>query len=190
MGVSYSWLACLFVAWICKLWVVLVMWWKCQWLGCVMCWLWCGLVRRHWSLIFTEMWCVMIIFASSLRYQLSLLTILYPCLGLNWLQKTLWGKFMIGWKKKDIFNCEFTSYISIGWMRRAYLRSSLFYSFCYKSSFRQHRVNVTFFKWCFYLFIPFTGELFWNVFVNQERFLLYNKHNPSLHVASLPLHSP
>ena len=66
-------------------------------------------------------------------------------------------------------------------MRGAYLRSDVFYSFCYKSSSRQH--PVIFFSSFFptetyargvlfvYLFIHFTSEWVGNAFVNQKRFL-------------------
>ena len=42
--------------------------------------------------------------------------------------KTFERKDMIGWKM-DFFNCEFSFYISTGWLRRAYLHSNVFYSF-------------------------------------------------------------
>ena len=107
-------------------------------------------------------------------HPIAALSIIRPCAvlwwgsstnwdsGVKWINFMSWGVFFyssagkrIGfrkfWKKglwlveeKFYFIFEFYLYISTGCVRRTYLRSNVFYSFCNKPPFRQHPVNVLF----------------------------------------------
>ena len=135
---------------------------------CEACWLWCGLVGCQQSLILSEMWHVTILSDSSPRCQLSVWLFIdhfIAMFGIETALKNLGGVY--DWLKKGVFKLWIYFYISTGWMRRAYQRSNVFYSFRSKPSFRQHPVNVIFFQLKrtlvrfssrVFLFIHFAGE--------------------------------
>ena len=125
------------VASVGRLWAVLVLWWKYRGLGCVVYRFYWGLVGRQQSLILFTMWDVTI-FSNSPRRRLPLWPFVDCFIRTPFF---MIGNFMISWKKKELFNCEFTfTFQPDGYAEFTYAATS---SICYKPSFRLHPVNLT-----------------------------------------------